>query len=341
MPADWKDKLFFGDNLAVLRKDIPDDCVDLIYLDPPFNSNASYNVLFKEQKTGKKSAAQITAFEDTWYWTLKESQVAYEEVVRSGHSKLSDLIQAMRKVLGENDMLAYLVMMAVRVMELHRVLKPTGSIYLHCDPKASHYLKLLLDATFGKEQFRNDIIWLRATPRGHAFTRFPSSHDVLLHYSKGTSCTWNSDEVFQHYDLGDLDEKTAGKYTLHDPDGRTYQLTSLLNPNPNRPNRNISGKPFSWCEEIIYIGMTNAPYGLKGRLRHFDATISGKATNHGGADRVRYAHQNYELLSPQLYVAVAAFKCDVLSNKPQDLAKGSALEIPVGFGSQEPEVRSC
>lgn len=86
-----------------------------------------------------------------------------------------------------------------------------------------------------------------------------------------------------------------------------------------KSNRNISGKPFSWCEEIIYIGMTNAPYGLKGRLRHFDATISGKATNHGGSDRVRYAHQNYELLSPQLYVAVAAFKCDVLSNKPQDL----------------------
>jgi site-specific DNA-methyltransferase (adenine-specific) len=236
MPADWKNKLFFGDNLDVLRKDIPDECVDLIYLDPPFNSNASYNVLFKEQKTGKQSAAQITAFEDTWHWTLKESFVAYQEVVRSGHAKLSDMIQAMQKFLGENDMLAYLVMMAVRVIELHRVLKPTGSIYLHCDPKASHYLKLLLDATFGAEQFRNEIIWLRATPRGHAFTRFPSSHDVLLHYAKGTSCTWNSDQVFQRYDLGDLDEKTAGKYTLHDPDGRAYQLTSLLNPNPDRPN---------------------------------------------------------------------------------------------------------
>jgi site-specific DNA-methyltransferase (adenine-specific) len=132
--------------------------------------------------------------------------------------------------------MAYLCMMAIRLIELHRVLKATGSLYLHCDPTASHYLKLVLDSIFGKERFRNEIIWLRSPPRGHAFTRFPSSHDVLLSYSRSEEFTWNSGTVFHEYDLDNLDEKTASKYTLTDESGRLYQLTSLLNPNPNRPH---------------------------------------------------------------------------------------------------------
>jgi len=154
---DWKNKLYFGDNLDILREHIASESVDLIYLDPPFNSNATYNVLFQE-KTGEKSAAQITAFEDTWHWGM-ESEYAYQEMVKEGSRKLADLIQAMRTFLGQNDMMAYLVMMAQRMVELHRVLKPTGSIYLHCDPTASHYLKLLMDAIFGIVNFRNEIIW--------------------------------------------------------------------------------------------------------------------------------------------------------------------------------------
>jgi site-specific DNA-methyltransferase (adenine-specific) len=137
----WKNQLFFGDNLEILRERIPVASVDLIYLDPPFNSKATYNVLFAE-KSGEKSAAQITAFEDTWHWGL-ESEAAYHEVVTLGPRKLSDLLQALRSFLGTNDMMAYLTMMAVRLVELHRVLKPTGSIYLHCDPTASHYIKML------------------------------------------------------------------------------------------------------------------------------------------------------------------------------------------------------
>ncbi len=173
--------LFYGDNLAVLRKEIADESVDLIYLDPPFNSNATYGILFKEPD-GRASNAQIEAFEDSWHWN-DSAEEAFDQVARSGNTKAFDLLNAMRGFLGDNDMMAYLAMMAVRLLELHRVLKPTGSLYLHCDPTASHYLKLLLDATFGKRQFQNEIIWnYRRWPTvSHRFQRM---HDCLLFYSK-------------------------------------------------------------------------------------------------------------------------------------------------------------
>ncbi len=156
----WKNQLFFGDNLEILRSGrIPVGSVDLIYLDPPFNSNATYNILFAE-KSGEKSAAQITAFEDTWHWG-DEAMAAYDDAMKLGVPRLADLLQALRAFLGQNDMMAYLTMMAVRLVELHRVLKPTGSLYLHCDPTASHYIKLLLDAIFSPRNFRNEIIWKR------------------------------------------------------------------------------------------------------------------------------------------------------------------------------------
>ncbi len=151
------------------------------YLDPPFNSNATYNVLFAE-KTGEKSAAQITAFEDTWHWG-SEAAAAYDDVMKLGPPRLADLLQALRAFLGQNDMMAYLTMMAVRLVELHRVLKPTGSLYLHCDPTASHYLKLLLDSIFGQINFQNEIIW--------SYRRWPSPsnhyqrmHDIIFFYSR-------------------------------------------------------------------------------------------------------------------------------------------------------------
>ena len=148
----WKNQLFFGDNLEILRSGrIPVGSVDLIYLDPPFNSNATYNILFAE-KSGEKSAAQITAFEDTWHWG-DEAMAAYDDAMKLGVPRLADLLQALRAFLGQNDMMAYLTMMAVRLVELHRVLKPTGSLYLHCDSTASHYIKLLLDAIFGHRLF--------------------------------------------------------------------------------------------------------------------------------------------------------------------------------------------
>ena len=181
--ADWRNKLFFGDNLPILREHVADESVDLIYLDPPFKSNATYNVLFREA-AGELSSAQIQAFDDTWHWN-RETALAYEEIIANAPQEVVNLIGAMRGFLGQNDMTAYLVMMASRVVELRRVLKPTGSIYLHCDPTASHHLRLLMDAVFGKDGFRNELIWHYGGRGGKAVAaQFPRNHDVLLFYSK-------------------------------------------------------------------------------------------------------------------------------------------------------------
>ena len=224
-----RNALYYGDNLRVLRESIADESVDLIYLDPPFNSNASYNVLFKSPD-GDQSAAQIEAFDDTWHWS-DTAEDAYEQVLRSANTDAAEMLRAMRSFLGENDMMAYLAMMAVRLLELHRVLKPTGSLYLHCDPTASHYLKLLLDAVFGATQFSNEIIWKRTNTKAHAFNRFSSSHDVIIMYRKGEDFIWNAQfephsekYIKSHY--SQIEEGTGRRYTLGD----------CTNPNHNRPN---------------------------------------------------------------------------------------------------------
>ena len=226
---DEKNKLYFGDNLKILRDYVADASVDLIYLDPPFNSSATYNVLFKE-KSGEESAAQITAFEDTWQWG-RESEAVYREIVERGPRKLADLMQALLAFLGRNDMMAYLVMMAIRLVELHRVLKPTGSIYLHCDPTASHFLKLVLDAVFGKEGFRNEIIWKRFSSHGNVYKAYGRVHDIIFFYTKAETRTWN-----QPY--RPLSEKYVESFFAHvEPStGRRYRLQNVLNPNKNRPN---------------------------------------------------------------------------------------------------------
>lgn len=224
--------LYYGDNLDVLRRHVADESVDLVYLDPPFNSNANYNVLFAE-KSGKHAAAQIQAFEDTWRWD-ESAERAYTDVVEGDSGQVSAAMQAFRTFLGESDMLAYLAMMAPRLIELRRVMKPTASIYLHCDPTASHYLKMLMDAVFGPTNFRSEIIWHRTTAKGLASVGFPNNHDTLFYYGKGGDLTWNRPYV--EYDLDNLDEKTDAKYSHRDPDGRRYTLGDLTNPNPNRPN---------------------------------------------------------------------------------------------------------
>jgi site-specific DNA-methyltransferase (adenine-specific) len=226
-------ELFYGDNLDVMRRHINTESVDLVYLDPPFNSDADYNLLFAEQD-GSRSASQIKAFEDTWRWDC-DAAGAFDEVVESG-GEASRAMQAFRTVLGASNMLAYLAMMAPRLLELRRTLKPSGSLYLHCDPTASHYLKLLLDAVFGPENFRNEVIWQRTLSKGLTSRRLPTNHDVLLAYQRGEGATWNQEAAFLPYDPAALDGKTAQKYSQIDADGRRYQLTSLLNPNRDRPN---------------------------------------------------------------------------------------------------------
>lgn len=226
--SDWKNKLYFGDNFDILGKCIRPETVDLIYLDPPFNSNATYNVLFRE-KTGEQSIAQITAFEDTWHWTL-EIESTFQALITTAPEDLISLMQALRSFLGRSDMMAYLTMMAPRLLELHRVLKPTGSIYLHCDTTASHYLKLLLDAIFGVERFTNEIIWQRSLPHGNILKKFGASHDVILFYKKGDRATWKGSF------LPHRPEYIEQFYRYVEPDGRRYRLISCINPNPNRPN---------------------------------------------------------------------------------------------------------
>jgi site-specific DNA-methyltransferase (adenine-specific) len=227
-------RLYYGDNLDVLRGCIDDESVDLVYLDPPFNSQATYNVLFRST-AGEKSRAQIEAFEDTWHWG-DEAELAFDQVMHAGNSDAAEMLRSMRAFLKENDMMAYLAMMAVRLLELHRILKPTGSLYLHCDTTASHYLKLLIDAVFGPERFRNEIIWKRTTAHGNVSVRFAGCHDVILLYAKGDQPIWN--QQFIEYDRKYL----ADKYRYVDERGR-YRLDNLRNPGV-RPNLTYDYKGF-------------------------------------------------------------------------------------------------
>ena len=210
--------LFYGDNLPILREYIPDESVDLIYLDPPFNSNRSYNVLFKHE-SGEDAEAQIAAFDDTWHWGPLAEQT-YHELVTDGPAEVSAMIGALRQFIGTNQMMAYLVMMAARLLELHRVLKPTGSIYLHCDPTASHYLKIVLDAVFGGRNFHNEIVWKRTSGHSDA-VGYGSVHDIVLYYSKTASPVWN--RVYQPYDDAYVDKY----YRYQDQDGRRWMSDNL------------------------------------------------------------------------------------------------------------------
>ncbi len=181
--------LIYGDNLDVLRRHIPDESVDLVYLDPPFNSNAAYNVLFGGG--AGKAAAQVRAFEDTWHWDENAARV-YQETVEAGGGA-AEALRAFKQLIGRNggDMMAYLAMMAPRLVELRRVLKPTGSIYLHCDPTASHYLKVLMDAVFGVASFRSELIWKRTSAHASA-RRWGPVHDTILHYTRSDDFVWNA-----------------------------------------------------------------------------------------------------------------------------------------------------
>ncbi|MHB8323646.1 MAG: DNA methyltransferase [Candidatus Dormibacteria bacterium] len=224
--------LYYGDNLDILRRYIPDESVSLVYLDPPFNSDRNYNVIFKDE-SGRKSDAQLLAFEDTWHWG-PSAEATYAYLTETGRHQgrvpdtVSTIMAALRSGIGENQMMAYLVEMAVRLVELRRVLKPTGSLYLHCDPTASHYLKVLLDSIFGPERFLADLVWKRTTTHSDA-KRWSPDADNILAYSKGEQFTFNAQ--FTTHDPKYL----AGDYRFREADGRVYRLSDIASPNP-RPN---------------------------------------------------------------------------------------------------------
>ena len=246
---DWKNTLYYGDNLEILREYIPRESVDLIYLDPPFNSNRNYNVLFKDE-SGKEAEAQITAFEDTWHWNEK-AEVTYQALVTESSEQISNMVGALRQFIGTNQMMAYLVMMAARLVELHRALKPTGSLYLHCDPTASHYLKIVLDAIFGVENFRNEIIWKRKAGRGETnrdAVRFGISTDSILFYAK------SSEQFFSRQYADSNPDYIATKFTHVDENGRRYTHDNLTSPS-YRPNlvyeyKGYSAPPKGWAVSL-------------------------------------------------------------------------------------------
>jgi site-specific DNA-methyltransferase (adenine-specific) len=226
-----ENRLYYGDNLDVLRRHVKDESVDLVYLDPPFNSNANYNVLFAA-KDGHQAAAQIQAFEDTWRWDESAAR-QFAETVEAG-GKVADVLLAFERFLSTSDMLAYLAMMSPRLIELRRILKPTGSLYLHCDPTASHYLKLLLDAVFGPTQFRNEIAWQRTSAHNDP-NRYGRVHDTLLFYTKSNEFTWNPQ-------FEAPDEAYFGAHDFErDSEGRVYRKRDLTAPG----HGTVSGQ-FDW-----------------------------------------------------------------------------------------------
>jgi site-specific DNA-methyltransferase (adenine-specific) len=224
--------LYYGDNLDILKRYIKDESVDLVYLDPPFNSAQNYNAFFHE-KDGADAASQIRAFEDTWHWDI-ETKKAYDAVTEQP-GKVSDVMQAYYTFLGGNDMMAYLTMMSSRLVELRRILKTTGSLYLHCDPTASHYLKLLLDAVFGPKSFSNEIVWRRTGAHGK-IKRFGPIHDTILYYTKSASYTWNHPK--RPYMKGHVEENF-----VKDAEGwRTNYYGNVLTGSGTRNGE--SGKPW-------------------------------------------------------------------------------------------------
>ena len=265
--------LYFGDNLEILRNHeyFPDECVDLIYLDPPFNSKKDYNILFREN-SGIESEAQIKAFADTWHWT-PSAEHTYHDIVINGPLKVGKLIGALHDTIGHNDVMAYLVMMTARLIELHRVLKPTGSLYLHCDPTASHYLKLVLDQIFGPANFRNEIVWKRTTSHGdwkQGAKHFGRVHDHLLFYSKTSNPTWNPQFIPFSFD------QIAQQYYKVDENGRSYRLVT---PTAKKPGGDTSyewkgvrppkGRFWAYTREkmkemdkkgLLYYSSTGQPY---------------------------------------------------------------------------------
>ncbi len=251
--------LYFGDNLFVLRDEIKSESVDLVYLDPPFNSKRDYNLLFKTPK-GHDSDAQIAAFEDSWHWG-EQAEREFSELLHQQNTDVSEMIQSLRRFLNESDMMAYLVMMANRLIELHRVLKPSGSLYLHCDPTASHYLKVVLDAVFGGENFVNEIVWKRSDAKGDAgqgSKHFGRVNDVILFYSKK-----ENEQTFNAQFLPMEDEYIEHWYRHTDPDGRRYKLDNMLGPGgaaKGNPQYEVMGVTRYWryskqkMEELIKEG---------------------------------------------------------------------------------------
>ena len=280
--------LFYGDNLKILREYINDESVDLIYLDPPFNSSRSYNVLFKDE-SGIDSEAQITAFEDTWHWN-QTAQDIYQELLTKAPDHVSKMIEALHGFIGTNQMMAYLVMMTVRLVELHRVLKPTGSLYLHCDSTANHYLRIVLDTIFDPHNFRNEITWKRSDAHNDAKKQFGMISDHILFYTRSNEAMFNRQYGgFQEQTLRDwyqyleFPDGTIRRMTKEEretqtipPEARRFNTGDLRSPNPRpnlmyeykgyKPHRNGWAVSYEKMCELDAKGLLLFPSSIEGRI---------------------------------------------------------------------------
>ncbi len=276
-PTFWKNKLFIGDNLRILRETIPLQSVDLIYLDPPFNSNATYDILVKKGEDQAPTAMPATVFADSWEWG-GESESAFQEIMSFQSQALGFLVESLLQSYGRSPLTAYLVMMGARLVHLHRVLKPSGSLYLHCDPTAGHYLKLILDTVFSPESFRNEIVWKRSQTRSSISRIFRRAHDIILFYSKTNSYVFN-----MQYRA--LSEGSMKQYSRKDERGR-YQLVPLL---VSGPRNGHTGRPWRGIDPNLQgkngMHWVTTPERLE--AYESDGRIHWPAKN-GGTPRLKY-----------------------------------------------------
>ena len=273
-----KNKIYYGDNLDVLRRYIEKDSVDLCYIDPPFNSKRNYNQIYNN--VGKEDSAQAQAFIDTWTWDDIAEQGLVE--IKSNYNGVFteqsiDLITGLEKVLKKGALLAYLVSMTLRIAEIHRVLKPTGSFYLHCDPTASHYLKLVLDAIFCAKggDYLNEITWKRKTGRGetnHKSNHFGICTDIIFFYSKSKKNIFNSQFSL---DAEGYDDYVRNFFKHKDEHGRIYRIDNLASPSP-RPNLMYDYKGYPCPQNGWAISREKMElFEEEGRL-HFPTTSEGR-----------------------------------------------------------------
>jgi site-specific DNA-methyltransferase (adenine-specific) len=296
--------LYFGDNLEILRKYIPENSIDLIYLDPPFNSKKDYNILFKENG-GVESEAQIKAFADTWRWTQTAANTL-RDIEMDAPEKVGRLIRALYDAIGGNDVMAYLVMMTVRLVALHRVLKPTGSLYLHCDPTASHYLKLVLDQIFKPANFRNEIVWKRTSAHNDP-GRYGANIDNLLFYTKGNTWIWN--QIYQAHD-----PEYITRFRHEDPDGRLWADFDLT-------AKGLSGGGY----EYEYKGIKSLWRCPIETMQQLDAAGKLHFTKAGGIRLKRYLNETQGVVLQALWDDIAPINSQAKERLGYETQKPLAL----------------
>jgi site-specific DNA-methyltransferase (adenine-specific) len=306
---DFENKLYYGDNLQILKSlnQSHEPFIDLIYIDPPFNSKRNYNILFEDliqtKENGEKTTALKEAFSDTWSNTSLSHEL--EEMKSFSDLKLYKFLTGNRDIFSDGQM-SYLTMMAHRLYYMHKILKDTGSIYLHCDPTMSHYLKIVMDIIFGVKNFRNEISWKRSQPKSHTKINFPNCRDIILRYAKSDKAIFN--KIYGEYNP----EYIRKFYKYTDPNGRRYRLGDLTNPNKNRPNLTYE-----------FLGITRVWRWTKERME--------KAYKDG------IVIQNESGAVPQLKRYLDELKGQPISNSWDDIEHlhGSNIEF-LGYPTQKP-----